>query len=136
MVFGAINWLAVLVSVFISIVVGSVWYHPAVFYKQWRATLGQSSENQSQSSVAVLYVFTIIAALLETIALAFMLRTTGAKNAILGAAFGFMLWLGFIAPTSLMNKLFSGQGWKGWLIETGEHLVYLLIAGAIIGGWH
>ncbi len=133
--FGSINWLAVLVSVLISILIGSVWYHPAVFYKPWRATLGRRSEDRPQSPVAVLYIFTIVAALVETIALALMLRTMGAKGAGLGAAFGCMLWLGFIAPTSLMNKLFSGQGWKGWLIEAGEHLVYILIAGAVIGGW-
>ena len=134
--FGSINWLAVLVSVIASILIGSVWYHPAVFYKPWLATLGKSWENRSQSPVTSLYVFTIIAAFVETVALAFMLKTMGASGAGAGVGAGFMLWLGFVAPTNLVNKLFSGQGWKGWLIEAGEHLVYLLVGGAILGAWH
>lgn len=136
--FGSINWLAVLVSVIVSIVIGSVWYHPAVFYKPWLATLGRKWEDRPQASGSFvgMYVFTIIAALVETVALAFMLNMMHAAGAGSGAAAGFMLWLGFVAPTNLVNKLFSGQGWKGWLIEAGEHLVYLLVAGAIIGVWH
>jgi hypothetical protein len=133
--FGSINWLAVIVSVIASMIIGSIWFHPAVFYKPWLATLGKTWENRMQGSAVPLYTFSIIAAFVEVVALAFMLKTMGAVGAAAGAAAGFMLWLGFVAPTNLVNKLFSGQGWKGWLIEAGEHLVYLLVAGAILGAW-
>jgi hypothetical protein len=48
---------------------------------------------------------------------------------------GFMLWLGFIAPTYLVNKLFAGHGLKVWAIEAGNHLVNFLLFGAILGAW-
>ncbi len=136
--FGSINWLAVLVSVIASVVIGSIWYHPAVFYKPWLATLGRRWEDRPQGSGSMvsMYVFTILAALVEAAAVAFALNTIGARTLGAGLVAGFMLWLGFVAPTNLVNKLFSGQGWKGWLIEAGNHLVYLLVAGAIIGAWH
>jgi hypothetical protein len=135
--FSSINWLAVLASVVASIVIGSIWYHPAVFYKPWLATLGRKYEDRPQGSSGMvgLYVFTIIAALVEAVSLALVLNTMGLHGAPAGAAAGFMIWLGFVAPTNLVNKLFSGQGWKGWLIEAGNHLVYLLVAGLILGGW-
>jgi hypothetical protein len=48
---------------------------------------------------------------------------------------GFMLWLGFIAPTYLVNKLFAGHGLKIWAIEVGNHLVNFLIFGALLAAW-
>lgn len=134
--FGSINWLAVIVSVIASMIIGSIWYHPSVFYKPWLATLGKTWENRPQGAMVTMYVFTTVAALVEAVALAFVLKNMGSTGAAAGAAAGFMIWLGFVAPTNLVNKLFSGQGWKGWLIEAGNHLVYLLVAGAILGAWH
>ena len=134
--FGSINWLAVIVSVIASMIIGSIWYHPSVFYKPWLATLGKSWENRPRGAMVSMYAFTIIAALVEAVALAFVLKSMGANGAAAGAGAGFMIWLGFVAPTNLVNKLFSGQGWMGWLIEAGNHLVYLLVAGAILGAWH
>jgi hypothetical protein len=134
--FGSINWLAVVASVIASIIIGSIWYHPAVFYKPWLAGLGKTWENRPQGAMVSMYVFTIIAALVEAVALAFVVKTMGISSAAAGAGAGFMVWLGFVAPTNLVNKLFSGQGWTGWLIEAGNHLVYLLVAGAILGAWH
>lgn len=134
--FGSINWLAVIVSVIASMIIGSIWYHPAVFYKPWLATLGKTWENRPQGAMVSMFAFTILAALVEAVALAFVLKNMGATSAGTGIAAGFMIWLGFVAPTNLVNKLFAGQGWKGWLIEAGNHLVYLLVAGAILGAWH
>jgi hypothetical protein len=53
-----------------------------------------------------------------------------------GLTMGFLLWLGIIAPTSLVNKLFAGHGLKIWAIEVGNHLVNFLLFGAILGAWH
>jgi hypothetical protein len=46
-----------------------------------------------------------------------------------------MLWLGFVAPTNLVNKLFAGHGLKIWAIEAGNHFVNLVLFGAILGAW-
>ena len=134
--FGSINWLAVVVSVIVNVFLGSIWYHPAVFYKRWLATMGKSWEDRPRGPVVMLYVFTVIAAVVETVSLAFVLNALHVTSAGGGAATGFMIWLGFVATTYLTNKLFNGQGWVGWLIEAGYHLVYLVIAGAILGAWH
>ena len=52
-----------------------------------------------------------------------------------GALTGFMLWLGFIAPTYLVNKLFAGHSLKVWGIEVGNHLVNFVLFGIILGAW-
>lgn len=134
--FGSINWLAIIVSVIAGMVIGFVWYNPAVFYKPWLAGIGRNWESRPTGPMASLFVFTILAAFVEAVSLAFVLNVMHATTAALGAMGGFMLWLGFVAPTNLVNKLYAGHGWKVWMIEAGDHLVYLLVAGAIIGGWH
>ena len=48
---------------------------------------------------------------------------------------GLALWLGLIAPSSLVNKLFPDQ-LKAWMIESGNHLVNFVVFGAILGAWH
>lgn len=133
---GSINWLAVLASVVAAMVIGYIWYNPAVFYKPWLAGIGKSWENRPTGPMPMLFVFTILAALVEAVALALVLKTMAVASAGGGAAAGFMLWLGFVAPTNLVNKLYAGHGWKVWLIEAGDHLAYLLAAGAILGAWH
>jgi hypothetical protein len=77
--------------------------------------------------------------LIQAVAMAFMVNSMGGlmggPNLITGASTGFMLWLGFIVPTYLVNKLFAGHGLKIWAIEAGNHLVDFLLFGAILGAW-
>jgi len=134
--FSSINWLAVIVCVIASMVIGYLWYSPSVFYKQGLAGIGKSWDSRPTSPMPMLFVWTIIASLVEAVALAFVLKTMGSNSAVSGAGAGFMLWLGFVAPTNLVNKLYAGHGWKVWLIEAGDHLLYMLVAGAILGAWH
>ena len=131
--FASINWLAVMICVVIAIVSGFMWYHPKVFFPAWWAGIGRSG--QTGISHPILYVFTIIAAFVEAVSIAFLLKTMGATSAASGAMAAFMLWLGFVAPTNLVNKLFAGHGFKVWAIETGNHLLNFLIFGAILGAW-
>ena len=60
---------------------------------------------------------------------------TGGVNAVSGALTGFMLWLPFQAATSLSNRMFAGHGLKVWAIEAGNHLIVLVLMGAILGAW-
>jgi len=52
-----------------------------------------------------------------------------------GALTGFVIWLGFVAPTHLVNKLFAGHGLKVRAIEAGNHLLNFVVFGAILGAW-
>jgi hypothetical protein len=56
-------------------------------------------------------------------------------NIATGILTGFMIWLGFVAPTYLVNKMFAGHGFSVWLIEIGNHLLNFVIFGAILGAW-
>ena len=131
--FSSINWLAVVVCVVIAMISGFLWYHPRVFFPAWWSGIGKSGQVGNPNPM--IYVFTILAALVQAVSLAFLLNTMGSNTAASGALAGFMLWLGFVAPTNLVNKLFAGHGFKVWVIEVGNHLLNFLLFGAILGGW-
>lgn len=62
-------------------------------------------------------------------------KLMGGPNLVTGASTGCMRWRGFIAPTYLVNKLFAGHGLQIWAIEIGNHLINVLLFGAILGAW-
>ena len=117
-----INWLAVVACVVVAMISGFIWYHPAVFYKPWWRGIGKEGTETGNPN-PMIYVFTVIAAFVEAVSVAFLLNTMGANTIGTGLGAGFMLWLGLVAPTNLVNKLFAGHGFTVWLIEAGNHLV-------------
>jgi hypothetical protein len=131
---GSVNWLAVIVCVVVAMVSGFIWYHPAVFFKIWWRGIGKGETDQGNPN-PVIYVFTIIAAFVEAVSVSFLLNLIGSTTLAMGLGAGFMIWLGFVAPTNLVNKLFAGHGFTVWLIEAGNHLVNLLLFGAILSVW-
>jgi hypothetical protein len=91
-------------------------------------------------NMGMTWVLTILSSFVQVVAMALMVNAMGSlmpggPNLVNGALTGFMLWLGFIAPTYMVNKLFAGHGLKIWAIEVGNHLVNFVLFGAILGAW-
>lgn len=139
--FSSINWLAVVACVVVSMISGSLWYNPKTFFPTWWQVVGKpNAEPGMAGNMSVTWGLTILSSLVQAIAMAFMVTAmggmmSGGPSLVTGAGTGFMLWLGFVAPTYLVNKLFAGHGLKIWAIEAGNHLVNFVLFGAILGAW-
>jgi len=140
--FSSINWLAVVACVVVAMVVGSIWFGPKTFFPMWLKAIGKSDNYDPGTgmSMALMWPLVIIAALIESIFMALMVHamgsmTPGGATLASGAFAGFVLWLGFVATTSLTNKLFANQ-LKAWVLEMGSHLITMVLMGAILGAWH
>jgi hypothetical protein len=138
--FSSINWLAVIVCVVVSMIIGTLWYNPRTFYPAWHKIVVGSNPGADRQGMGMTWALTILSSFVQVVAMAFMVNAMGSLmsggiNAGTGAMVGFMLWLGFIAPTYLVNKLFAGHGLKIWAIEAGNHLLNFLLFGAILGAW-
>ena len=138
--FSAINWLAVLVCVIVSMVSGTIWYNPKTFFPTWWKGIGKSEKDApGAGGMGMTWTLTVLSSLVQAVAMAFMVNSMGSLmggvTLVSGAGTGFMLWLGFIAPTYLVNKLFAGHGLKIWAIEAGNHLVNFVLFGVILGAW-
>ena len=137
--FSSINWLAVIAAVLASMVIGSIWFGPKAFYPAWLKALAQIDKNdpndQNMGPVIRIFAFVILASLIQAIFMAMVVNALGSTTLVSGALTGFLLWLGFIAPASLTNKLFADRV-KAWYYEVGNHLITFVVMGAILGAWH
>ena len=132
---GSVNWLAVVVCVVISMISGTIWYNPKTFFPAWWKVVGAGREQPGMENMGMTWALTVVASAVQAVAMAFMINALDVTGIAAGARLGFMLWLGFIAPTYLVNKLFAGHGLKIWLIEIGNHLVNFVIFGGLLAVW-
>jgi hypothetical protein len=136
--FSSINWLAVFLCLVASMVIGGIWFSPKVFFNVWWKAIGKTDKDMqdmskgSSSSMWMTWGGVIVASLVQAIFMGFMTNAMEATDWASGAATGFFLWLGFIAPSSLTNKLFADRV-PAWFYEAGNHLVTFLVMGAIQG---
>jgi hypothetical protein len=136
--FSSINWLAVLACVVFSVISGSLWFGPKTFFPVWWKAIGKS-ESDLPDGKPLTWILILVASFVQAV---FMALTVNALGSLMGgatlatgAAIGFVIWLGFVAPSSLVNKLFPAQI-KAWAIENGNHLINFVVFGAILGAWH
>jgi hypothetical protein len=137
--FSSINWLAVVLCVVASMIIGAVWFGPKTFFPIWWKAIGKSdSDDPSGSSLSMgltwgLIIFcSFVQAVFMSLFVNAMGSMTGGASLASGATAGFLLWLGFVAPSSLTNKLFADR-LKAWVLEAGNHLITFVVMGAIIG---
>ena len=123
-----------LVAVVIKIVIGWVWYSPMVFLKQWQQLSGVTDE-QMRGGMGKAIATWIVGALVMTFVLAHAVYYAGANTAMLGAAVGFVNWLGFIFVVQLDGWAADKRPFKLVAINSGSQLVSLLIMGAILAAW-
>jgi hypothetical protein len=119
------NWLAVIIAAVANIVIGYVWYMPAVLGKRWEAAAGR----QMAAATTMAYAMMVVTSLLIAYILALFLGGVGITN---GAIDGFLF---FVVVGSVLagSVMWEGRSWMFWYINAGYWLVALIVMGAIIG---
>lgn len=133
-----VNYIAVLLAALSTMVVGSIWYTPAVFGKAWMK-LAKVKPNQKMSTAQTVKLFglTFIASLVSAYVLA---HVTYLSNQFFGNTFlqdalstGFWLWLGFIVARILTHDLFEGRPGKLTFLNLTHEFFTVMIMALIIG---
>ncbi len=127
-----INYLAVLVSAIVFFFLGFLWYG-ILFAKQWMALEGMTPANQPKN-VAAAYLISFVTQLVLCYVLAIVCRWRDA-NLVTGAGLGILMWIAFVATTTLTSYLFEGKPLALFAINYGYDLAGMAISGAILGGW-
>jgi Protein of unknown function (DUF1761) len=129
-----LNWLAVLLAFISSMVIGFVWYMPAVLGRRWMAAIGKTEEDlKNISGGAGIWVPMMAAAALTAVLLAVLISKLGLDNAVAGGWFALVLALVFRAGGHLIHNGFAGRPAAVTLIDSGHDLLAMTVAGAIIG---
>jgi len=129
-----INHWAVLVAALLNLVVGAVWYSPALFYDAWKKENGLTDEKLKAINPARLYsVSTLISVVICYNMAAFL----GDANTdwVWGASAGFLAGFGWSALIFAIIAMYEMKSWKYILINAGYITVYFTLVGLILGLW-
>lgn len=138
MTFSGLNFVGVLVAFVISFISGGIWFGPKTFYPIWMKARGIASGQltDQQNKPVILFGGTIVGILVQTLTLALVINSLSVAGvevgAIHGAGIGLALGVGIGMFASLSHRLFGGENFKVWLIETTNDALNLTIAGAVI----
>ncbi len=144
-----INWLAVLVASISSFVIGALWFGPKTFYPVWIRALGREVPTEriemKAGETALMFGGTFVAALVQVLTLAVTIAVARTASptfgAVSGAILGFFFAVGFGAFASLSHRMFGQPdhkvyaSLKVWIIEVGQDVLCVTVAGAILGAW-
>ena len=133
-----INWLAVIVAAVVNMVVGFVWYSPALFAKEWSKLTGRKMDEMGNGTPG--YVLTTLGALVQAWILAHFVAYVAYfyptySKASVGLLTALWAWIAFVAIPIGVNTIFEGRRKKLWAINTGYFLVVLLINGVLLAVW-
>ena len=138
MTFSGLNFVGVLVAFIVSFASGGIWFGPKTFYPIWLKAKGVSSGQltASQNKPVVLFGGTIVGVLVQSLTVGLLVNSLqkGHPNfgIVDGAGVGFAVGVGIGMFASLSHRLFGGESFKVWIIETANDAINLTIAGAII----
>jgi hypothetical protein len=134
----AVNYLAVLGTAVVAMVLGALWYSPLLFGKAWMRLSGMSEEAlkaAKEKGMGKTYTLNFVAVLVTSFVLAQFLGHLGVVSALDGANVAFWLWLGFFAPVMLGSVLWENKSWSLYVLNVAYYLVSLVVMGVILAVW-
>ena len=126
-----VNWVAVALSALSSLVLGGIWYTPALFAKAWQRAAGLSDEQLKSGNMALTFGLTFVLSFIAAAVFAMFLGTEMSVGAATAA--GFSAGLCWVAAAFGINYLFERRPLKLWLINAGYHTLQFTLFGLIIG---
>lgn len=158
------NFLAILVAAVVPMVLGFLWYNPALFGNAWMREAGMTEEKMKSGNMAVIFGVSFLLSIL----LAFFTQTLSihqfgalgmiggdpAAEGVMssyqafmddygnayrtfkhGAFHGLLAGIFIVFPIMATNGLFERKSWKLIFINSGYWTVALVIMNAIVCGW-
>ena len=156
------NFLAILVAAVVPMVLGFIWYNPALFGNAWMRESGMTEEKMKSGNMAVIFGVSFLLSILLAFFTQFLtIHQTGALGMIggdvetalpsytafmadygtafrtfkHGALHGLLAGIFLVFPVMATNGLFERKSWKHIFINVGYWTLTLTIMGAIICGW-
>lgn len=125
-----INWIAVVVAAVGSMVLGGLWYSPALFGKVWQREAGLTDEQLKKGNMARIMGLSLLLAFLAAWNFANFLgpRPSLVFGTMVGASAG-LLWVG---ASFGINYLFERKSFKLFAVNAGYHTLQFALIGLVL----
>lgn len=160
--FMELNFYMVFVGGLVTLVLGFIWYSPALFGNVWMREAGLSEEQLKSGNMAKVFILTyIFSVMLSFMMMPLTIHQLGAVgmvggdvskalpsfNAFMadygtafrtfkhGALHGFMSGLFLALPITGINALFERKSWKYILINAGYWILTMTVIGGMMCAW-
>jgi hypothetical protein len=131
-----VNWLAIVLATLSSLVVGAVWYSPALFANTWMKLAKLTPKTAASPAVAI-PTATVVAFLTAYVLahVTFVMHEFYGHASFLGDALttAFWLWLGFTAARIITHDTFEKRPKMLTWLALGHELVTVMVMALIIG---
>jgi hypothetical protein len=126
-----VNWLAIALCAVSSLVLGAIWYSPALFARKWQHAAGLSDEQAQGGNLPLVFGGAFLLSLVAAAVFAMFLGSEMSLGAATAA--GFSAGLCWVAASFGINYLFERRALTLWLINGGYHTLQFTIFGLILG---
>lgn len=137
--FQEFNYWAILVAAVATILLGGLWYS-ALFARTWARLHSYSPEKlkemQAKRPPAVFFGVMLVSYLLVALVMAMLINAFKIESSGEGMFLAFLLWLGPVLPIAATAYIAYDKPIGCYVLDGSFQLVFLLMMGAIIGGWH
>jgi hypothetical protein len=130
--FGAVNWLAVVVGMVLSMAMGALWYGP-LFGNLWLRLIGKTADEIEGDPMD--YLKTAVAAFIAMLFLDLVEASFGAQSLADGVVVGALTFIGFGATLTFVYTTFEGPDERVWLLYAAYQLVVFVIMGGVFAVW-
>jgi hypothetical protein len=130
--FDAVNWLAVVVGMVVSMVLGALWYGP-LFGKTWLRLIGKMEDEIEADPMD--YAKTAVAAFVAMLFLNLVVASFGAGSFVSGLVLGGLVFLGFGATQTFVYTTFEGPKESVWLLYSAYQIIVFAVMGGVFAIW-
>lgn len=128
-----LNWWAILAAAVSALLIGGVWYSPALFGPLWIRANGFDKQRPPRAG-AKIFAISFLLSLVMAINLAMFLNDPK-TTAMWGATAGFLAGFGWVLMSVAIVSLFEHRPWSYIFVNGGYATVALVLMGTILGAW-
>ena len=127
----SIKWWVALAGIAVHFIVGMLWYGP-IFGQRWMKGNSLTDEDIKESPFVGIYIWAVIASLVATYGLAFILNAIGVESIAHGLLVTIMVWITLRLAPNLNHINFEGRPKVLLGIDSSNDLVAWLLTTIII----
>lgn len=130
MLFTTVNLLAILVAAIVCMLFGAIWYSQIFFGSTWSRLSGAEMQGSKLS-----YFIMFLAYIVLSYVMAVFMKSLGIYTLLGALMIGCIVWLGFLATTSLGMVLWDKKPLSLYILNNAYHLLAMILIALVIVLW-